>query len=294
MGVLPKTERWRNIVNDIAQTATGECSPGEVTAKIAKAIDARFRQLHLDPGVQDAFSFLLAVSIAGRSDFPQKALASLGIDLGERNATPLALTQALSKFIDRNNGSLEYAELARIAAGQALAHFYNEESRQPDLLDPSADPSQIWRAASDGGGFCVLARQFFSNLTSEYLKYFIDREASAVLPSIEARTSLQNAIEAHVDRVIRHSFETSKITQSFAAGWYNKNAQDSVPHEGKQKLFWGLPSTRYGIHLGGRRQRESEKVANIPFISRSDILQWHSRVAFKKAKLQKIFTGVPI
>lgn len=250
LGLLPKSERWRDIVSDIALTATGECSTEQIVEEIAKAIDSRFRRLHLDPGVQDAFSFLLSISVAGRADSPQDVLRELGIDLHGKAATPLCLTQALSNFMRKEKGSLEFSELARIAAGQALAEFYIEKTRQPDLLGATDDPFGVWNKASDGAGFCVLARQFFSHLTTGYISYFLDREASAALPSVEARETLQGNLETHVDRVTRHSFETSKIAQSFAAGWYNKNATEVLPSREKARGFLGIAFNKIRDSLG--------------------------------------------
>ncbi|MCX7046302.1 MAG: hypothetical protein NTX50_12550 [Candidatus Sumerlaeota bacterium] len=250
LGLLPKSDKWRKIVLDIARTATGECSAEELVKETAKAIDARFRYLHLDPGIQGAFSFLLAVSVAGRAESPQEALKESGIDLHGNDATPLRLTQALSSLLRKERGSLEYAELAKAAVGRALSEFYQQETKQPDLLGPSGDSFKIWSKASDGAGFCVLARQFFSHLTAGYISYFLDREASAKLPTIHARETLQGSIEAHVDRITRYSFETSKIAQSFAAGWYNKNATASLPSRGKAKGFLGIAFNKIRDSLG--------------------------------------------
>jgi hypothetical protein len=72
---------------------------------------------------------------------------------------------------------------------------------------------------------------FFGKFTERYIKYFLDREASAQLPSIEARERFATSLERHIDALARHSFETTKITQSFAAGWYNKHARQSRPNQ---------------------------------------------------------------
>lgn len=248
--LLPKSEKWQEIVSDIALTATNECSAEEVVRKTALAIDSRFRLLHLDPGVQDAFYFLLALSVAARSETQEAALAKYGVNLHGKLATPLSLAQALSSFMRKGGASLEYFELARFAAARALAEFYRQEIRQPDLFGTRDDPFAVWRKASDGGGFCVLSRQFFSALTTEYLKYFLDREASAVLPTVEAREAFQSNMEAHIDRVTRHSFETSKIAQSFAAGWYNKNAAEELPSRKKTTRFLSIAINKIRDSLG--------------------------------------------
>jgi hypothetical protein len=57
----------------------------------------------------------------------------------------------------------------------------------------------------------------------------LEREASAVSATIEQRELLQRQIRDQIDAVSKHAFETARITQSFAAGWYNRHAKDAVP-----------------------------------------------------------------
>jgi len=40
-----------------------------------------------------------------------------------------------------------------------------------------------------------------------------------------------------MEDVSRHAFETSKIAQSFAAGWFAKNTPESYPDEREIKYF---------------------------------------------------------
>lgn len=254
LGLLPKTRKWRAIVSDIALSAGNKGAAQQVVQKTAEAIDGRFRRLHLDPSIQDAFSFLLTLSIAARSENPQRFLASHGIELQEKPATPLNLTQALSSYL-RKDGSLEYAELATIAVSRALAKFYQQGTRQPDLFGSKKDPFNVWRIAANGGGFSVLSREFFSALTTCYIKYFLDREASAALPSLYARSLFQTNLEDHIDKLTSHCFETSKIAQSFAAGWYNKNAIQELPSHRKTVNFLSVSLNKIRDSL--RREEES-------------------------------------
>lgn len=44
----------------------------------------------------------------------------------------------------------------------------------------------------------------------------------------------------HVDDVSRHAFETAKIMQSFAAGWFNKHAKEGLPTNASMRGFLRL------------------------------------------------------
>jgi hypothetical protein len=120
-----------------------------------------------------------------------------------------------------------------------MAKFFRQESSQSSLFG-HVDPFKIWQRASDGSGFCTLSLAFFSTLTAEFLKYFLDREASAILRSVDEREAFQTNLEAHVERITRHSLEVSRITQSFAAGWYNKHAKDQTPSHKKISGFLSI------------------------------------------------------
>ena len=87
----------------------------------------------------------------------------------------------------------------------------------------------MWRRASDGSGFCEVARLFFGKFVERYLNYFIGREASSHLANTEDRERLARRLGDHVDGVSHHAFETARITQSFAAGWFNRYARDGMP-----------------------------------------------------------------
>jgi len=81
----------------------------------------------------------------------------------------------------------------------------------------------------------------------------LEREASAQLPSFEARESFAKSLHVHIEEVSRHAFETSKITQSFAAGWFNNHARESRPTDTEIR---GFLATAFG-KLQEEMQREA-------------------------------------
>jgi hypothetical protein len=98
----------------------------------------------------------------------------------------------------------------------------------------------VWGRASNGAGFCELSRLFFAKFTERYLNYFLEREASAALPTIEDRQRFREQLRQHVDQVSQHAFEKAKITQSFAAGWYNRHARRGRPSRLEVERFLSI------------------------------------------------------
>jgi len=138
----------------------------------------------------------------------------------------LRLVSELERWIRQQGGSPEYAEIAKRAAADAIAAWTKSKVQQGDLFSADADPEVIWRSASNGAGFCEVSRVFFGKFLERYLKYFLEREASAELPTIRDREEFSRRLTTDLDALSHHAFETAQITQSFAAGWFNKRVGD--------------------------------------------------------------------
>lgn len=229
VGTLPKTHKWRSLVASMAIMGAPGAEVPDIAGQTVRNVRGRYRNIHQDEGVNAAFEFLVLLAVAGRSPEPRSRLRSFGIEVPE-NPTALSFAKAAHVWTGQKQSSLEYGKIARGAASDAVASWHRKHSPTQTLLFGTSDDSfEVWRKASNGAGFCELARLFFASFTERYLKYFLDREASAVATSIEARDRLGEELEDHVDDISRHAFETARIAQSFAASWFNKNAMDSVP-----------------------------------------------------------------
>ena len=108
---------------------------------------------------------------------------------------------------------------------------------QASLFTGPGDPREIWQRADNGAGFCEVSRLFFSKFTERYLNYFLEREASASMASVSERDRLASQLSEHIDGVSKFAFETSRITQSFAAGWFNNYARDRYPSKDESRSF---------------------------------------------------------
>lgn len=226
---LPRTTRWRKVVEEMVAYDSDQSQVAEIAAHTIANVRDRFRRVHTDPRVLAAFQFLVAVSSASRRQHSRDELASVGIQLPS-GLNPFTVTRAAHAWVDSKEGSAEYGYLAKAAAGDAIAAWYQKnQSVQLGLFDSADDPFLVWRKAGSGSGFSELSRLFFARFTERYLNYFLEREASSAIADIDKRELFRRQLEEHVDSVSHHSFETSKITQSFAAGWFNKHARHDIP-----------------------------------------------------------------
>jgi hypothetical protein len=235
LGALPRTKHWRDLVDDIGQAANVPSGMSDLASRTLVNVRNRFGSIQSDPGVQAAFTFLLGLTThglpgpPGPETFPDIELSA--------NPSPFRLTKQLRSWVDAQVGSLEYAELAKRAAADAIAFWTTECSRQGDLFGSAQDASQAWADARKGAAFSQICRVFLGKFVERYLKYFLEREASAELPTLEARERFAASLSGHVDLVARHAFESTKIAQSFAAGWFNKHARYARPDRESAHAF---------------------------------------------------------
>lgn len=253
VGTLPKTQEWRSLVAQLGQAALSNEAADSLASSTLHQVRHRFDRIQQDTGVQAAFGFLLALSTSHtRPDASGKA--SPPLTLTDRPSV-LRLVTELGTWVRKHQGSSEYGELAQRAAADAIAAWVKARTEQRDLFSPEHDTESIWRAANNGAAFSEISRVFFGKFVERYLKYFLEREASATLPTIAERDQFSHRLESQIDALSHHAFETSKITQSFAAGWFNKHLAEG--HRPPDSEITGFLSVAFG-KLREELRRESE------------------------------------
>jgi hypothetical protein len=229
IGFLPRTTKWRTVVDDLARYARGNASVDIIGRKVLDNVRDRFADIADDEGVNAAFSFLVLMAYAAKVQKPVNQLTENGIKL-DVQASELQVVKELAKWVERNVESREYSEIAKASAIDAISSWSDRlRTGQESLFGKAESNEDIWRKASDGSGFCELSRLFFSKFTERYLSYFVEREAGSQFLTWEDSGKLRRELSDHVQSVSKYAFETAKITESFAAGWYNKNTKEGLP-----------------------------------------------------------------
>ena len=256
IGILPKTKRWTAVVHNMATFSVSENNVPEIAKQTLKNVQSRFKDIEQDKGVQAAFQFLVLLCVSAKYHNPSEFLYSHGIKLSE-NLTPLQIAKAVTEWVSMHSESKEYASFAQSAAIDAIGDWYQKnQSFQKNLFSGDYDPNEVWRKSSDGGGFSELSRTYFSKFTERYLRYFLERSASSSIHDIDTRNNFNIELQRHLSEISKHAFETAKITQSFAAGWFNKNAKDTIPS--KRKML-GFLTIAFGKLKGELLREENTK-----------------------------------
>ena len=255
IGVLPTSQKWRDIAQLIAGEHISDAEVADVAEKTIQNVRSRFRRIEQDDGVLGTFQFLVNLAVASREADPQAWLLDIGIELPD-DPTPLSFAKAVSAYVASKRDSLEYGGIALQAAGDTISSWYDQNQEHTlSLFELPKDPFEVWRKAGDGAGFCELSRLFFAKFMQRYLEYFLQRAATVTLRGVDERIQFEQQLAKHIDNISLHAFETAEITQSFAAGWFNKRAKGDVPNE---KEIEGFLSVAFGKILDAL-QREDDK-----------------------------------
>ena len=111
IGNLPKTERWRGIVQSISDYSNADDNIVDIAAQTTKNVRNRFQHIDNDESVFAAFKFIITLSHFAKSNNAFDKLAEQGIQLpSDFNLYDLAY--CIQNYIAQNAGSKEYSSLA--------------------------------------------------------------------------------------------------------------------------------------------------------------------------------------
>jgi hypothetical protein len=237
VGYLPKTQRWRTVVETIGNFNSQKDNVKEIAVQTTKNVRNRFRDIEEDKGVFAAFKYLIALSHSSKLPNQEAFLLQHGIKL-PRGFNIFDLTQSIQNYVSKNIQSKEYSTFATQSMIDTVSAWTKANQVQQTLFfDSDSSTSDVWRKAANGASFCELSRLFISKFTERYLKYFLEREASSSIKNVYERSQFNHKLEQHVNEISQHAFETSKIVQSFSAGWYNGYVKDKLPDDKKIRGF---------------------------------------------------------
>jgi hypothetical protein len=227
-----------------------------IASRTLQNVRKRYERLAQEDAVRTIFAFLVTFSRACRFPDAQNELRASGIHLPDQPSL-LLVVEAAKECIPPHELTSEHGQLAFAAAADALGLWYKQNApAQLQLFKPTSEFLDLSRGLGTGSGFSELARLFFAKMTERHINYFLDRIASASVPTVQQRERFQIEIASHIDDVSRHAFETAKITQSFAAGWFNGHAIDKLPDNKEIEGFLAIAFGKLRDEL--RREEEAE------------------------------------
>ena len=229
MGFLPRTPQWNAIVQQLSLFG-GDTSVVPIIAHgTLTAIKRIYEAMPFDESVIKAISYLINLSFSAKQTDQIAYLNSQGYNI-DNNLSTFSLITSAQQLITTETGSLEINKIAKDAAMQAVISY--QEKHQSNQIDLFGNKAQNpLRSVGNGAAFCELARSFFAAFTDRQIKYYVERVAASTINSYGELARFTSTLSEQSNAISEHAFETSKIMQSFAAGWFNKHVNNSLPSD---------------------------------------------------------------
>jgi hypothetical protein len=223
LGTLPKTQKWNRVVSLI----TGGADVERIAAASADAAEHGLEGASQDEGLAYAFWLLTQIPQAARQSNFSERLWELGLNISSSRPTLLEIVAAFTGAVDRHvrehGKRSDLGEMAQHAASETLASLAGREL--PSLFGPTAkDVQQALARLGTSARFSMVAREFFSRLTSRSLGYFLSRELSKHVGPGKRFAGVNDHSEFNTALDL-HCREASRIIKDVSGGWYGKTIQ---------------------------------------------------------------------
>jgi len=235
IGFLPRSKQWNAIVDQLSLFGGDPTDVHRIADATLSAIQNNYKKLPDDDSVIKATKFLAILSYSANQAEQAAFLNRKGFSV-DNDMTLFSILSSAQKYISTEAGSLEINKMARDATMKAIMTYHDaHKSNQITLFDDTAH--NTWRSAGTGAAFCELARTFVAEFTERQLRYCLEREAPRVINDFGLLRSFSETLSCQSTAISKHALDTSKLMQSWAAGWYNNNSVSSLPTDGQVHQF---------------------------------------------------------
>jgi hypothetical protein len=253
IGFLPRTEPWKQIINQLSQYNGGADQILKIADQTLTNIQSKYKSMPNDESVIKALKFLTLLTYSANSNDQAQILNDNGININ--NISLYNLARSAKEYISTTTDSLETNQIARDSLLETLTKYESSKNNGQALL--FAEPAlNIWNKAGNGAEFCELARGFIASFTERYLKYYLEREAAHAINDYKMLDSFSSKLNEQAEQISHHAFDTAKLMQSFAAGWYNVHVKTKLPDDKEINGF--LRHTFDKMREEFRREAENE------------------------------------
>lgn len=221
-GLLPRTRKWREVVELIA---VGADVPQIADATI-RAAEAAFSYVTDDCGYNQAVWLMTQLGLAAKDKDPVGYLRTQGVNIPDDTSVAgivVALTEAFDKHSATKGGHKGLGDLAHRALVDAVVNRLETKLQQQSLFNLQAEETR-WALSEfrKEKEFGQLSRAFYSRLTRECMNFFLSQTLATHLGAgqrfvtTNQKAQFDNAIETHCH-------EASVIVERYSGEWFSKH-----------------------------------------------------------------------
>ena len=232
IGFIPKTKQWQSIVAQLQAYDGDKSTVSKVAADTLDALRALYRSLAYDPAIIASVRFLATVCHFSNSS---EKLKEIDVE-ANGDITMYSLLQGANQYLSDESDSMEVGKLAKDSLMNAIIS-YQQVHETNQLSFDGFDEKSVWSDIDSGAAFCEMTRSFVAEFTERNLNYFLERAAASEIQDYSRLISFNQNLKKQAEAITTHSQDISKLVQSFAAGWYNKNTGVQIPDDRKISGF---------------------------------------------------------
>lgn len=220
LGRLPKTRGWKQVIELLDSS---DSSSEEIAVATAKAAKEFLSQENTEAALVFPYWLLTQITSKARSDDFVAGLAGIDLDISGVNSAMgflSSVTDFTHKGIRSRGAIFPLSEFAQLSLREVLTETIGQESRS--LFGTTLEDIRLaCRKYSTPRQFAILSRLYFTKVLNRSLQFFVSKESSNSVghgrkfENISELSDFNNALEAYC-------YQSAKIIEDFAAGWYSK------------------------------------------------------------------------
>lgn len=217
---IPKVKGWKEVISLLS---TDESSPGDISCVTAKAAKEYFDKIKTDPALVFSYWLLTQITYKAKTVAFADELSKIGLNIGEVTSA-LGFLSNIANFsrvqIKLRGESFPLSEFAQLSLREVLTETIGEHSKSL-FGTTNEDVRLACRRYSNPNQFAKLARLYFSKITNRILQFFVSKESpnqvgkGRKFEDVSKLTDFNTALEGYC-------FQSAKIVEEFAGGWYSK------------------------------------------------------------------------
>jgi hypothetical protein len=261
LGLLPKTQKWKDLVEQVTGTRiVGEFGSAalyveELAAQTLDASEKGLAHAAHDSGVLYAFYLLTQIAQASRSSNWEAALAQHDIHLTD-DSTIFDLTVEVQAAVDDHlrktrTGTTDLSEMAQQSVGEALMSLGRAETGNLFGGGAGADLRKAIRSLSTKKGFGELGQRFFGRFISRFLSFYLSRATAAAVGGPRLRDL--GDISEFNEALQHHCEQSARIVRDFCGDWYSKTAYQEGIDLGNTARFLAVAVKKLRSELAQQR-----------------------------------------
>jgi hypothetical protein len=220
LGRLPKSRSWSQVVDLLA---VREKDIGKIAQKIIIAAGEHLTSLNNEPSLY--MNYWLLTKLAWLSQYPNyfESLKEIGIDTGDDESAICFISKVgefSRKAVRRKGGASLFGELADQSMREVLGKILFQKS-ETLFGQHRGDIQEAFRALASQKQFSRLSRMFFSSFLNRYIQFFVSKEISNHVGERKGFESIKD-VKDFDDALQHYCFQSARIIEDFAGGWYSK------------------------------------------------------------------------